>query len=214
MSVHGRWIRAFAWVAALTLAIGIAPSEATTVRQLNIVDLIGHAQTILAGRVEQVTDGIDASGVPYTEVTLKVIDPIRGTQGEHHTFRQFGLAAPRTLADGHVYLGGRPEGWPTWNEGEVALIFLYAKARVTGLQTTVGLGYGKLGLGNAAALNGFNNAGLFENVRVDPLLLTTAEKTMLSVRQGPVNAETLRNFVRRAVKGDWVRKGSLANEKR
>ena len=82
--------------------------------------------------------------MPYTEVTLAVMDPIRGAKGKTHTFRQFGLDKPRTLPDGRVYLGGRPQGWPTWRKGEVALVFLYPKARLTGLQTTVGLGYGKL----------------------------------------------------------------------
>ena len=45
------------------------------------------------------------------------------------------------------------------------MVFLYPKARQTGLQTTVGLGYGKLSVGNGVAMNGYDNAGLFKASR-------------------------------------------------
>ena len=160
--------RGLGWLAALVLAAGSGTVHATSVREMSIVDLLEHSQTIVAGRVEKVTDGIGPNGVPFTEVTLAVTDPIRGTKGKTHTFRQFGLDKPRTLPDGRVYLGSRPQGWPTWRKGEVALVFLYPKARLTGLQTTVGLGYGKLSLGNGLALNAHENASLFQNVKVKP----------------------------------------------
>ena len=98
-----------------------------------------------------------------------------------------------------MYLGGRPEGWPTWNVGEVSLVFLYQKARVTGFQTTVGLGYGKLGMGNGVAVNAYDNVGLFSNVEVDRGKLSADENRMFDAKNGPVNANTLRNFVRRLV---------------
>ena len=153
--------------ALLALLWTIIPVHATTVRPMNIVDLIDRSETIIAGRVEKVTDGFTSSGMPYTEVTVRVIERFRGARGSNYTFRQFGLSAPRTLPSGKVYLGGRPEGWPTWNAGEVSLLFLYPKARVTGFQTTVGLGYGKLGMGNGVAVNAYDNVGLFANVEVD-----------------------------------------------
>src|SRR4030095_12020991 len=102
------------------------PSAAgsTTVRKMSIVDLIDQSQTIVAGRVEKVSDGFDANGVPYTEVTMQVMDAIRGADAKTHNFRQFGLPKPRTMPDGRVYVG-RPAGWPTWRDGEVAIVFLY-----------------------------------------------------------------------------------------
>ena len=154
------------------------------------------------------------NGVPFTEVTLEVMDPIRGTTGKTHTFRQFGLEKPRTMPDGRVYLGGRPQGWPTWREGEVALVFLYPKARLTGLQTTVGLGYGKLSLGNGRALNAYDNASLFSNVKVNRSLLSASERSMFDTKKGAVDARTLSRFLHRAVEGKWVQKGSIANAKR
>lgn len=178
----------------------LAPAvQATTVRPMNIVDLIDNSATIVAGRVDKVTDGFTAAGMPYTEVTVQVFDRFRGASGSTYTFRQFGLSAPRTLPNGKVYLGGRPEGWPTWRTGEVSLLFLYAKARVTGFQTTVGLGYGKLGMGNGVAVNAYDNVGLFSNVQIDRTRLTADEQKMFDAKNGPVNADALRSFLRRAI---------------
>ena len=66
-----------ALVAALGLATIGAPSHATSVMPLTVVDLLSHSQTIVAGQVQSVTDGFDARGLPYTEVTIKVDDNTR-----------------------------------------------------------------------------------------------------------------------------------------
>lgn len=191
-----RFSCAFTLLASLWVS---SPSQATTVKPMNIVDLIDNSQTIVAGRVEKVTDGFTANGLPYTEITVRVLDRFRGAAGENYTFRQFGLAAPRTLPSGKVYLGGRPEGWPSFRTGEVSLLFLYAKGRATGFQTTVGLGYGKLGMGNGVAVNAFDNAGLFSNVQIDRAKLSADEQKMFDAKSGPVNADVLRSFLRRAI---------------
>ena len=205
---------ACALAAAAVLSVASAPGRATTVQPMTIVDLLDHAQTIVAGRVTKVTDGFDGKGIPYTEVTLNVSDSIRGQKGSTYTFRQFGLAEPRKMPDGRVHLGARPAGWPTWRAGESAIVFLYPKAKYTGLQTTVGLGYGKLSTGNGAALNAHDNATLFHNVNVNRALLDSAEVQMVDTRQGPVNEATLRKFLHRAVDGNWTKNGSIANAKR
>ena len=93
--------------ALLALLFSSLGAQATTVRPMNIVDLIDHSETIVAGRVESVTDGFTSGGMPYTEVTVSVIERFRGAQGTRFTFRQFGLSAPRTMPDGKVFLGGR-----------------------------------------------------------------------------------------------------------
>jgi len=188
------------------------PGFATTVRPMNIVDLIDNSETIVAGRVEKVTDGFNANGMPYTEITVHVLDRFRGADGSTYTFRQFGLTGPRTMPDGKVFLGGRPEGWPTWHVGDVSLLFLYAKGRVTGFQTTVGLGYGKLGMGNGVAVNAYDNVGLFSNVAIDRSKLSADEQKMFDAKNGPVNADTLRNFVRRVV-DQKLKPGSRAHER-
>lgn len=199
--------------AALALVAAGAPAHATSVIPMNVVDLLAHSSTILTGQVQSVTDGFDARGLPYTEVTIKVSDTIRGQQSGTYTFRQLGLDKPRALPDGRVYLG-RPTGWPTWRKHETAIVFMYPKARVTGLQTTVGLGQGKLNLANGVAANSYDNATLFKGVKVDRGLLDASEQKMFDKKKGPVDSETLRRFLHRAVDGNWVKKGSIASDKR
>jgi len=206
--------RGCATLAALaTLAVSV-PGYATSVQEMSIVDLLNHSQSIVAGRVEKVTDGFDAKGVPYTEITLKVMDMIRGAKAGTYTFRQYGLDKPRAMPDGRVYLGGRPSGWPTWRKDEVAIAFLYPKAKFTGLQTTVGLGYGKVSVGSGVAMNAYDNTGLFSSVNVNRALLDSAEKKMFDTRKGPVDEEAFRKFLHRAVEGNWVKNGSIANATR
>lgn len=202
---------------ALLVLFGVAApatqGHATTVMPMTVVDLLAHSQDIVVGQVAKVTDGFDAKGLPYTEVTLKVSDTIRGTTAQTYTFRQFGLDKPRTLPDGRVYLG-RPTGWPTWRKDEVAVVFMYSKAKHTGLQTTVGLGQGKLSLANGVAMNGYENVGLFSGVKVNRGLLDASQQAMFDTKKGPVNADAFRRFLHRAVDGNWVKNGSIANAKR
>jgi hypothetical protein len=188
-------------------------SHATSVIPMTVVDLLAHSQTIVAGQVQSVTDGFDARGLPYTEVTLKVSDVIRGQKSKTYSFRQFGLDQPRKMADGRTYLG-RPVGWPTWRKGEAALLFMYSKAPTTGLQTTVGLGQGKLSLANGVAMNNAGNETLFTGVRVNRGLLDASEQKMFDTKKGPVDANTLQKFLHRAVDGNWIKNGSIANAKR
>jgi hypothetical protein len=209
-----RRLRALGRVAVATLALLVlsAPSHATSLIPMTVVDLLAHSDAIVVGQVQSVVDGFDARGLPYTQVTLKVSDTIRGQKADTYTFRQFGLDKPRTMPDGHVYLG-RPEGWPTWRRNETALVFMYSKSRSTGFQTTVGLGQGKMSVVNGVAMNAFDNATLFHDVKVNRGLLDDSEQTMFDTRHGPVNEETFRKFLHRAVEGNWVKNGSIANAK-
>jgi hypothetical protein len=114
---------------------------------MNIVDLVNHSETIMAGRVESVVDGFTASGMPYTEVTIHVIERFRGADGSRFTFRQFGLSGPAPCRMARCISAVGPEGWPTWNVGEVSLVFLIRRPASPGFRPTVGLGYGKAGHG-------------------------------------------------------------------
>jgi hypothetical protein len=181
-------------------------------RETNIVDLVGKSELILRGTVKGVTDGIDARGLPYTEVTVHVAEAIRGEVGAEYTFRQFGLLKPRSMGNGLVNLMVTPAGWTTYSQGEEAILFLNRHAKYTGLQTTVGLGRGKFKISTAGASNDANNAGLFRHVKVEPNLLAGAERRMMSSNKGVVDTKSFVSLVRKAVKGRWVEQGSMRNE--
>jgi hypothetical protein len=181
-------------------------------RESNIVELVGKAELILRGSVKSVTDGIDPQGLPYTEVTLRVAEAIRGEVGTEYTFRQFGLLKPRSMGNGMVNLMVTPAGWTTYAQGEEAILFLNRHAKYTGLQTTVGLGRGKFKVSMAGASNDANNSGLFARVKVDPQLLVGSDRRVMSTNKGAVDTKAFVSLVRKAVKGRWVESGSMRNE--
>lgn len=204
------WI-AFVVVAALGVSGGTA--GATSVAHQDLVDLIHLSEIILAGQVTTVSDGFDARGVPYTEVTVAVDETLRGPVGASYTFRQFGLAAPRSLGNGRRYLGVSPDGWPRFKQGEKVVLFLYKKAARTGLRTTVGLLQGKFEERNGHLMNGAENEGLFDKLTVNETLLSPAEAKMLKKARGPVVADTFLSLVRKAVQGRWIEKQELDHVK-
>jgi hypothetical protein len=194
------------------LLAGTNASATMQARESNIVDLVGKSELILRGTVKSVTDGIDAKGLPYTEVTLHVAEAIRGDVGNEYTFRQFGLLKPRSMGDGRMNLMVTPAGWNTYAQGEETILFLNKHAKYTGLQTTVGLGSGKFKLSRAGASNGANNAGLFAHVKVEPNLLAEADRHLMKTQKGPVESKAFLSLVRKTVQGRWIEEGSMRNE--
>ena len=178
----------------------------------NIVDLIADSETIISGAVKEVTDGFE-NGIPYTQVTIEVKETLRGQVGEEYTFRQFGLTQPRKMENGKVYIGTTPEGWSKYEVNEDAMFFLYKPASMTGLQTTTGLGHGKVMFKGGNAISQTGNEGLFENVDVNAGLLNDKDKRLLATKRGAVNAEGFKSFVRRAVNGKWIEGGKLRHAK-
>ena len=178
----------------------------------NFVELVGKSELILRGTVKNVTDGIDARGLPYTEVTLRVAETIRGPAGNEYTFRQFGLLKPRNMGNGYVNLMVTPAGWTTYAQGEEAIFFLNRHAKFTGLQTTVGLGQGKFKVSMAGATNTANNAGLFRRVKVDPAVLSEPDRRVMNTSRGAVNAKAFTALVRKTVEGHWIEQGVMRNE--
>ena len=202
---------ALALVALACVAFG-TQAMAASVKKVNLVDLIDHADTILAGRVEAVTDGFDGNGVPYTEVTLKIGEKIRGRMVEEtFTFRQFGLLEPRTLPSGMKALATVPDGWSTFRVGEDVAVFLYPAASLTGLRTTVGLKQGKLAVVNGKIKRNEHNAALFENVDCAPGLLNGSETALVSKGKAKkdLESDTFLKLVRRAVDEDWIGNGRM-----
>jgi hypothetical protein len=200
-------------LAAICLLLACTTAIATVQpRETNFVELVGKSELILHGTVKSVTDGIDAQGLPYTEVTLHVAEAIRGEVGTEYTFRQFGLLKPRSMGNGMVNLMVTPSGWTTYARGEEAILFLNRHAKYTGLQTTVGLARGKFKFSVAGTSNAADNAGLFEHIKVEPNLLAGSDRKVMSTKLGPVDSKAFLALLRKTVKGRWVEEGSMRNE--
>jgi hypothetical protein len=193
-------------------AVETTQAEATLSGAPNVVDLIADSETIISGAGKEVTDGFE-NGIPYTQVTIEVKETLRGQVGDEYTFRQFGLTKPRSMGNGKVYIGTTPEGWSRYEVNEDAMFFLYKPAPMTGLQTTTGLGQGKVMFKGGNAISQAGNEGLFENVDVNAGLLNDKDKRLLATKRGAVNAEGFTSFVRRAVNGKWIEGGKLRHAK-
>jgi hypothetical protein len=208
-------------VAMLSLAIAPAAMAAKLVNR-NLTQLIADSETIIAGTVTTVTDGIDENGVPFTEITIAVASAAKGAvkdaarrgpagtsaEAPVYTFRQFGLLKPRVMDNGRTFLGVTPEGFARWHEGETVIAFLHRPASMTGLQTTAGLAQGKLVLRNGRYANEFNNRGLFEGVEINRGLMTPAQQNML-LNPGPADAGALMELIERAVADNWIERGEM-----
>jgi hypothetical protein len=181
----------------------------TLTREINLVDLVGQSQLILHGTVKSVTDGIDERGIPYTQITIRVLEALRGDVKGEYTFRQFGLLKPRRMANGTTNLMVTPAGWATYSPGEETILFLYKRAAWTGLQTTVGLGQGKFKVQMAGAMNQTANAGLFQHIAIDQSLLGSKEQRALLTQKGAVNVNAFTSLVKQAVQGKWVENGRM-----
>ena len=201
-----RSIRVFGLAVALLF---VASATASTVAPRNLVHLIDDAQDIVVGSVTAVTDGIDAQGVPYTEVTLAVGETLRGNAQDTLSFRQFGLLAPRVLPNGKTLYAVRPPGWPQYTTGERVLLFLTRPASQTGLRTTVGLEQGKFAITNNLLRSAATEGALFDGVDVASNALTAEERALMASPSAQYDANAFIAFVRRAVSQRWVETGSL-----
>lgn len=198
---------------ALTLAMAVtAPTaHATSMLPQNLADLVTHSKDIVVGDVVEVVDGFDGRGVPFTEVTVRVDEALRGERTSTHTFRQFGLVAPRSMPDGSTYVGVSPDGWPTFRAGERVMLFLHEGSLQTGLRTTVGLGQGKFVIRDGRISNGYGNANVFHELDTDRAPLTAAQAKLVESPEA-MPAEDFIDLVRTAVRERWVEEGRIVHE--
>ncbi len=210
-TVAGGWRLARRALALLAVAAVCLPAAATQLVHANLTRLIGQSDLIVSGKVKDVTDGIDAKGVPYTEVTIAVGASTKKKLAARSDFkfRQYGLLEARKMPDGRFFVAQAPEGFPIWRKDEQVVAFMYKPASKTGLRTTVGLAQGKFSVHGGLVANEHANQALFKGVQANPGLLTSAETTMLRSPTGAVDTATLMGLVNRAVAGRWIETGAM-----
>jgi hypothetical protein len=177
-------------------------ADATSVKKMTVADLVHHGDKIIVGRVTAITDGFDSHNLPYTDITVAISESLKGNASGYYTFRQLGLAAPRDMGNGRMFVGVSPDGFPRFSIGEDVVLFLFAKTSL-GFQSTAGLMQGKFTVTGRELVNDLNNRGLFDNVTVNPTQLTPAEQKMLVTDQGPLDTDLFKGFVKKAVQQGW-----------
>ena len=203
--------RGVALLAALALlAMGSNAAMAKTIRKHNLVELMTHSDSIVAGTVTEKTDGFQG-GLPYTEITLSVGRSLKGDHGKTFSFRQFGLMEPRATGDGRVNLMVTPSGWPTYAVGEQVVLFLHKPASKTGLQTTAALTQGKFTIRDGRIANGIDNQALFTGVQISANL-DKGQRELLTYRSGAYPTADFLSLVETAVRERWIEKGVMTHE--
>lgn len=193
------------------LALAGGTAQAVTEVSSSLVDLLRNSTSILKGTVTGVTDGIDAAGLPYTEITIEISRTLRGREQGTYSFRQFGLFNARLSEDGTMKMLPAPSAFPRYADGDEVFLFLSRPATLTGLRSTVGLGAGRFSFGPGRIENDLANEGLFQNVSIDPGLATTNDVRMMQTEIGAVNPTTFESFMERAITERWVETCRLWN---
>lgn len=196
-------------LAVLMYASMTLPSSAASTTGQNLADLILQSERILMGTVEDLSDGFTDRGVPYTEINLSVTESLKGGETSRYVFRQFGLLDPSHADLSIGYPGIQPQGFVHWESGESVLVFLHQPARLSGLQTTVGLSQGKLNQVDNRFESKDGLSHLFDSLVIEAGDLTPDQVDMLNGNGLVVHADSLLALVRRAVDENWVEKGLM-----
>jgi hypothetical protein len=205
MKIKKIFSKAAILVLAVTLiAVSGSHVYSTTMVKRNLADLTKMAEVIFVGKMIGASDGLLNGRIPYTEYTFEVLESLKGDLPARTTYRyrQLGLLKPRNMSNGKTLAltGKNIGGLPLYKHGETALVFLGKSSPRTGLRTTVGLMQGKFTIENGRAANEIDNAGLFEGMNANSAKLNKVEKAMMSQKTGALDAKTLIETVKRAVK--------------
>ena len=200
------------WAILLFMTI---PSEATSLRVMNLADLVGHSQRIFSAVCQSVSSGFDENNLPYTSYSFLVTDGIHGVANQQVVvIKQFGLAEPIQLDNGLTQVT-RIEGMPRYVPGQEYLLFLNQESRL-GFSSPIGLLQGAFrvqGRGTSrTVVNGMRNANLLIDTRKSIQQRVRERQQNLSrsapvalpdeLVRGPVSYDNLTRLVRGLLAGE------------
>jgi hypothetical protein len=164
--MRSRLVRGLAVALALAWLAAAIPVRATSVRVVNLRDLVERSDRIFVGKCLSETSEIE-NGIPTTAYTFEVRDGVKGVApGATVTVRQLGLAEPVRVND-EIKRVLRIDGMPRYTKGREVLLFLTPESKL-GLSAPVGLAQGAfhvLTKGDRQVLvNGAGNANLYHEL--------------------------------------------------
>jgi hypothetical protein len=120
--------------AALAL-VGTSTANATTVTKMSLKDLARNSDAVVMARVEDQVARYDVNKEIYTYVTLRVLDPVKGSHKDDViTIRQLGGVVDN--------IASIVPGMPTFKKGDEVVVFLTQKDKA-GYPWIMGLQQGK-----------------------------------------------------------------------
>jgi len=204
------------WVAvSAILAFSSIPLEATSLKVMNLEDLVGQSQRIFSAVCQNVSSGLDENNLPYTRYSFRVTDSIHGVANQQVVvIKQFG-SSERIQLDNGVTRVSRIEGMPRYTPGQEYLLFLNQESRL-GFSSPIGLIQGAFrvrGQGTSrTVVNGMGNANLLIDTRKSIQQRYLERQQNLSrpapvslpdeVVRGPVSYDNLTRLVRGLLAGE------------
>ena len=200
------------WAILLFMTI---PSEATSLRVMNLADLVGNSQRIFSAVCQNVSSGLDENNLPFTRYSFRVTDSIHGVANQQVVvIKQFGLSEPIQLENGVTQVS-RIEGMPRYTPGQEYLLFLNQESRL-GFSSPIGLLQGAFrvqGRGTSrTVVNGIRNANLLIDTRKSMQQRVRERQQNLSrsapvalpdeLLRGPVSYDNLTRLVRGLLAGE------------
>jgi hypothetical protein len=124
------------WTAVVTVAVILSGVIAfgTTVRQVNLSEMVGYADRVFYGKCLSAESKFDPdTGVTFREYRFRVKESVKGgVEGEEVIVRQIQMMGSR---------GSSIPGIPSYRKGQELLLFLHANSKL-GLTSPVGMSQG------------------------------------------------------------------------
>ena len=190
----------------------VTPSgtRATSLRVVNLEDLVLHSETIFQGRCVNVLSGLDSKGLPYTQYGFRVIERFRGAPGDLVTVKQFGYSARPGPGRGTGNVA-RIDGMPEYLPEQTYLIFLGPRSPL-GFSAPVGLYQGAFLINDAKqAVNALGNRNLtFDGS--GGAAVSSASAGDSDLVRGPVSYPRLKALIQQLVLGEEISLSSMASQ--
>lgn len=190
------------------MLLAVSLLHATTIKRMNILDLVQRAEHIFAGRVVGVEEGKvaapDGSEILCTIYTLTIMDAIKGHSSP--TIKIRFLGSQRMAVQGRYGRKLDIPGMPNYKLDDEVLIFLNKQSPIE-LTVPVGLSQGSFNIysdprtGKKMVVNGIDNAGLFNGVAESALQtiksFTPDERVILKQQRGAFGYESFVGLLRK-----------------
>ncbi len=189
---------------------GPSITQATSLRVVNLEDLVRHSKTIFKGKCVNVLAGVDARGLPYSQYGFRVVEMLRGSPRDLVTVKQFGYSSRPGSGRANVT---RIAGMPEYLPDETYLIFLGPSSSL-GFSAPVGLYQGAFWINDAKqAVNALGNRNLTFDGSAGAAVPAGSVSDSDLVR-APVSYRRLKTLIQELVRGEAIPLSSMASRLR
>lgn len=186
-------------VLAVAALVGTPPAWSSSLRPVNLPQMVQQSDRIVVGRAVSEWTGRDERGFPATRTTFEVSQVLKGGPLQKIEIKQLGVT--KVQPDG---LATWIDGMPRYKQGTEYLLFLNPDS-IFGFTMPVGAFQGAFEVqraepGKKAVLNGIGNANLLLGLEPEDLarLGLTADKfPFVSRGRGPLHLDELTGMVER-----------------